>query len=179
MHVADRTCCPVPTPKNPMPAVPHLPNKPITASFLPVIPQVLLNAFGRALKDTFPPARCAALRALTATIQYYSPDEVACRALPAVAPLCVDPLPGKLRRLSCIAGKKLADVIGVQTINNSKSPQGVSPTTVLHGSPTVDPQKAVHITDTLTAKCMPAVLLLFLFARCCAAQTCGQQPCPA
>lgn len=60
--------------------------------------QVLLNAFGRALKDTFPPARCAALRAMSATIQYYSPEEVACRALPAVAPLCVDTLPGEPSR---------------------------------------------------------------------------------
>lgn len=57
--------------------------------------QVLLNAFGRALKDSFPPARCAALRAIVATIKHYSPEEVACRALPAVAPLCVDPLAGK------------------------------------------------------------------------------------
>lgn len=56
--------------------------------------QVLLNAFGRALKDTFPPARCAALRAMAATLQYYSADEIACRALPAVCPLCVDPLSG-------------------------------------------------------------------------------------
>jgi hypothetical protein len=56
--------------------------------------QVLLNAFGRALKDSFPPARCAALRAMSATIRYYSPEEIACRALPAVCPLCVDQLPG-------------------------------------------------------------------------------------
>eukprot|EP00879_Flechtneria_rotunda_P024000 GHRR01025421.1.p1 GENE.GHRR01025421.1~~GHRR01025421.1.p1 ORF type:complete len:475 (+),score=152.72 GHRR01025421.1:1950-3374(+) len=54
--------------------------------------KVLLNAFGRALKDSFPPARVAALRALVATAKYYSPDEMACRALPTVAPLCVDQL---------------------------------------------------------------------------------------
>lgn len=57
-------------------------------------PQVLLNAFGRALKDSFPPARCAALRAMSATLKYYSPEEIACRALPAVTPLCVDQLAG-------------------------------------------------------------------------------------
>lgn len=56
--------------------------------------QVLLNAFGRALKDTFPPARVAALRAMVATVKYYGPDEMALRALPSVAPLCVDPLAG-------------------------------------------------------------------------------------
>ena len=57
--------------------------------------QVLLNAFGRALKDSFPPARAAALRAMAATQKYYSPEEVACRALPSVAPLAIDPLPGE------------------------------------------------------------------------------------
>jgi SCY1-like protein 1 len=60
-----------------------------------LLPQVLLNAFGRALKDSFPPARCAALRAMSATLQYYSPEEIACRALPALCPLCVDPLAGE------------------------------------------------------------------------------------
>lgn len=59
-----------------------------------VAAQVLLNAFGRALKDSFPPARCAALRAMSATLKYYSPEEIACRALPAVTPLCVDQLAG-------------------------------------------------------------------------------------
>lgn len=34
--------------------------------------RVLLNAFTRALKDVFPPARIAGLRALVATKQYYS-----------------------------------------------------------------------------------------------------------
>jgi hypothetical protein len=62
---------------------------------------VLLNAFGRALKDAFPPARCAALRALVATLQHYSADELALRALPAVAPLCVDPQPGAPARDAC------------------------------------------------------------------------------
>jgi SCY1-like protein 1 len=58
------------------------------------MPQVLLNAFGRALKDAFPFARAAALHALVATQKYYTPEEMACRALPAVTPLAVDPLPG-------------------------------------------------------------------------------------
>jgi SCY1-like protein 1 len=57
--------------------------------------QVLLNAFGRALKDSFPPARVAALRALVATVKHYDANEVALRALPAVSPLCIDPLTGK------------------------------------------------------------------------------------
>jgi SCY1-like protein 1 len=54
--------------------------------------KVLLNAFGRALRDGFPPARCAALKALAATLAYYAPEELAVRALPAVAPLAVDPV---------------------------------------------------------------------------------------
>ena len=57
-----------------------------------VAKRVLLNAFGRALRDGFPPARCAALRALAATLRYYAPEELAARALPAVAPLAVDPV---------------------------------------------------------------------------------------
>lgn len=67
--------------------------------------KVLLNAFGRALKDSFPPARCAALRALSATLKYYSAEEIACRALPAVSPLCVDPLADvRAAALSCLEG---------------------------------------------------------------------------
>eukprot|EP00198_Chlamydomonas_reinhardtii_P004430 XP_001693766.1 protein kinase [Chlamydomonas reinhardtii] len=55
--------------------------------------RVLLNAFTRALKDVFPPARIAGLRALVATKQYYSAEDVALRMLPAVCPLCMDPVP--------------------------------------------------------------------------------------
>jgi hypothetical protein len=61
----------------------------------PAKTQVLLNAFGRALKDSFPPARVAALRALVATVKHYDANEVALRAMPAVSPLCIDPLAGK------------------------------------------------------------------------------------
>ena len=91
--------------------------------------QVLLNAFGRALKDTFPPARCAALRAMAATTKYYSADEVACRALPAVCPLCVDPLPGTTTPLvTGLACRVLYDVLfgrilkgpGVNRVGNVK-----------------------------------------------------------
>jgi SCY1-like protein 1 len=102
--------------------------------------RVLLNAFTRALKDTFPPARlagvkvsgstasCAAARqetcafqakrfaspgsplvvlsvqhehtvikcvwqAMLATAQRHSPEELALRGVPALAPLAVDPVP--------------------------------------------------------------------------------------
>ncbi|PNH01436.1 N-terminal kinase-like protein, partial [Tetrabaena socialis] len=41
--------------------------------------RVLLNAFTRALKDAFPPARIAGLRALVATKQYYSPGGAGAR----------------------------------------------------------------------------------------------------
>ena len=53
--------------------------------------RVLLNAFTRALRDPFPPARTAGLMALTATTSYYDPAEIASRVLPAVSPLGVDP----------------------------------------------------------------------------------------
>ena len=53
--------------------------------------RVLLNAFTRAMKDQFPPARCASLLAITATLKFYLPAELAMRAIPAVAPSLVDP----------------------------------------------------------------------------------------
>lgn len=52
--------------------------------------RVLLNAFSRALRDAYPPARIAGLRALAATKQYYSAEDVAVRLLPAVCPLAMD-----------------------------------------------------------------------------------------
>ena len=53
--------------------------------------RVLLNAFTRALRDPFPPARVAGVMALVATIAYYDPGECAGRVVPSVAPLCADP----------------------------------------------------------------------------------------
>ncbi|GFR47514.1 hypothetical protein Agub_g9146 [Astrephomene gubernaculifera] len=55
--------------------------------------RVLLNAFSRALKDGFPPARIAGLRALAATKQYYSSEDVAMRLLPVACPLAMDAIP--------------------------------------------------------------------------------------
>lgn len=52
--------------------------------------RVLLNAFSRALRDAFPPARTAGLMALGATTSYYEPSEIAARVLPAVTPLVGD-----------------------------------------------------------------------------------------
>lgn len=54
--------------------------------------KVLLNAFTRALKDPFPPARAAGLRAVLATIEYHSAEDVAARAVPMIGPLCIDPV---------------------------------------------------------------------------------------
>jgi SCY1-like protein 1 len=55
--------------------------------------RVLLNAFTRALKDSFPPAKGAGLRAIITTAQYYSLEDAALRILPAATPLCIDPVP--------------------------------------------------------------------------------------
>ncbi|KAI7844908.1 hypothetical protein COHA_001556 [Chlorella ohadii] len=52
--------------------------------------KVLLNAFTRALRDGFPPARVAGLKAIVATDKYHGPEDAATRVLPAVGPLCVD-----------------------------------------------------------------------------------------
>lgn len=54
--------------------------------------KVLLNAFTRALRDGFPPARVAGLKAIVATARYHGPEDAATRVLPAVGPLCVDPV---------------------------------------------------------------------------------------
>ncbi|VDN07426.1 unnamed protein product [Thelazia callipaeda] len=53
--------------------------------------RILISAFTRALKDPFPPARMAAILALSATQQYYSLVEVANRILPALSPITCDP----------------------------------------------------------------------------------------
>ncbi|GAQ83172.1 Cytoplasmic tRNA export protein [Klebsormidium nitens] len=52
--------------------------------------RVLINAFTRALRDQFPPARAAGLMALTATREYYDPTETATRILPSVVVLTID-----------------------------------------------------------------------------------------
>ena len=51
---------------------------------------MLIAAFVRALKDPFPPARNAALLALTATQQYHRPMDVATKVLPHIAPIVLD-----------------------------------------------------------------------------------------
>ncbi|CAD5230294.1 unnamed protein product [Bursaphelenchus xylophilus] len=53
--------------------------------------RILINAFTRALKDPFPPARMAGVLALSATQQFYSLAEVAGKVMPALSPLTVDP----------------------------------------------------------------------------------------
>ena len=55
--------------------------------------RILLNAFTRALKDVFPPSRIAALKALMATAHFHSPEDVAHRVVPAIAPMCLDSVP--------------------------------------------------------------------------------------
>jgi len=52
--------------------------------------RVLLNAFTRALKDTFPPTRAASMMAMVATAEYYDASEMASRILPQVSPLAID-----------------------------------------------------------------------------------------
>ncbi|ETN68432.1 HEAT repeat protein, partial [Necator americanus] len=51
---------------------------------------ILLSAFTRGMKDPFPPARMAAVLALSATQQFYSLLEIANRVLPALSPLTCD-----------------------------------------------------------------------------------------
>ncbi|XP_034250810.1 N-terminal kinase-like protein [Thrips palmi] len=53
--------------------------------------RVLVSAFIRAMRDTFPPTRQAGVLALAATQQYFLLSEVANRILPALCPLSLDP----------------------------------------------------------------------------------------
>lgn len=53
--------------------------------------RVLVSAFMRAIKDSFPPARGAGVLALATTQQYFLLTEVAHRILPALCTLTVDP----------------------------------------------------------------------------------------
>ncbi|CAJ0582548.1 unnamed protein product, partial [Mesorhabditis spiculigera] len=53
--------------------------------------KILIGAFTRGMKDPFPPARIAAVLALSATQQFYSLVEVANRIVPALGPLTCDP----------------------------------------------------------------------------------------
>lgn len=65
--------------------------------------RVLLNAFQRALRDQFPHARVAGLKALISTQKVHAPEEIAQRVIPMVAPLTVDGLQeARQAALNCI-----------------------------------------------------------------------------
>ena len=63
---------------------------------------VLLNAFARALRDPFAPARAAGAAALASALRLHSPAEVAAKGLPALAPVCADG-DGRARRAALAA----------------------------------------------------------------------------
>ncbi|OAA68687.1 protein kinase family protein [Niveomyces insectorum RCEF 264] len=52
--------------------------------------KVLMAAFTRSLRDPFVHARNASLMALAATAEYFSPEDCACRILPAISPVLLD-----------------------------------------------------------------------------------------
>lgn len=52
----------------------------------------LLPAYIRSMKDTFPPARLAAIQALIQSKDLFTPSDVANKVLPAVIPLLLDPI---------------------------------------------------------------------------------------
>ncbi|XP_025409122.1 N-terminal kinase-like protein [Sipha flava] len=56
--------------------------------------KILSSAFGRALKDPFPPSRMAGVSAFSATQQYYPLLEVSSRVLPALCQVTLDPEKG-------------------------------------------------------------------------------------
>ena len=54
--------------------------------------KTLVHGFGRMLKDPFGPSRVAAVRSILNSVQHILPTSMAELLLPAVAPMCVDPL---------------------------------------------------------------------------------------
>ena len=71
---------------------------------------VLLNAFARALRDPFPPARAAGAAALASSLHLHSPAEVAAKGLPALAPVCADG-DGRARRSALAAVDAVVSVL--------------------------------------------------------------------
>lgn len=51
----------------------------------------ILQAFGRSLRDPFPPSRMSALLALKATLEYYDAEDLATKVLPSLAHTMIDP----------------------------------------------------------------------------------------
>ena len=70
-----------------------LPSSP-SHSLLLIPPQtqqkILASAFLRSLKDPFPPARCAGIRAMADTHSYYLTSDIATRLLPSLCTMTVD-----------------------------------------------------------------------------------------
>jgi len=52
----------------------------------------LLPAYVRSMKDAFPPARLAALQAITNSKDLFSPQDIATKVLPSVMPILLDPI---------------------------------------------------------------------------------------
>ncbi|OQR81620.1 wu:fk36e11 [Thraustotheca clavata] len=66
--------------------------------------KVLLPAFCRALKDSFPHARLAGLRTLVACDEYFTYQDVACVIIPAISPLMLDISPSvRDETMTCMA----------------------------------------------------------------------------
>jgi SCY1-like protein 1 len=66
--------------------------------------KVLLPAFAKGIKDPFPAARLAGLRATTACAAHFVPSEVCYRVLPSVMPCLIDPASKQVRdaAFSCV-----------------------------------------------------------------------------
>jgi len=62
--------------------------------------KVLIPAFARAMRDPFPPARSSGILALTATQEFYSPEDAAMKILPSLSMLTIDPDKLRETRLS-------------------------------------------------------------------------------
>ncbi|KAL3936235.1 MAG: hypothetical protein SGBAC_008406, partial [Bacillariaceae sp.] len=52
----------------------------------------LLPAYVRSMKDAFPPARLAALQAITQSKDLFTPQDIAVKVLPSVMPILLDPI---------------------------------------------------------------------------------------
>jgi SCY1-like protein 1 len=58
---------------------------------LQVRQNILIGSFLRAMRDPFPPARLNGILALSATQSFFSIRETACKVMPALCHLTIDP----------------------------------------------------------------------------------------
>ena len=79
--------------------------------------RILLNAFGRALKDTFAPAKAAGLMAINATMEYYETTELASRVIHPAATMSLETDPEVWRIIHTSARSAVQDFQAIHVLH--------------------------------------------------------------